>query len=263
MPDPIRSSPLPLQSVVSDDRPPEAKAPPSPPGQTLSPAARQLADKYSAGAASTTQLGFLNRPKAWYADRLLSEAACLLPGELPFRAAMQIMPENGLAQSTLRHFLSGSSAPVRVDLDAELARNPQLRQYVASRIETDMAESAAAGVPLTEMSGSVWVPQSAYGDSTAGKDQQFALGGTFVEYQVSGSAADGGLELRLNVADHYFWSPSESNRPTHCLHELGASLVAARKAVEFYQVGEGTLIVPDPTQSEAMAPLEAQAKDDG
>ena len=118
-------------------------------------------------------------------------------------------------------------------------------------------------VPLTELSGSVWVSQSAYGKLPAGRDQSLSLGGTYFEYQVAGSAADGGLEVRLNVADHYFWSPSDTSRPTQCLHECGSSLVAGKKAVEFSQLAGRTLVVNDPSRSDSMEPLAAQVQDDG
>jgi hypothetical protein len=166
------------------------------------------------------------------------------------------MPRGGLAQKMLDHFLSGSSAPVRVDLTAELERNPQLREFVASRIESEVAERVANGESPADIGGSIWVPQSAYGPSDAGKDQQLALGGTYFEFQVVGSSVDGGLELKLNVADHYFWSPSDTSRSTQCLHVAGSKLVAAGRATEFFQVGQGRMTIADPSRTQAMDPSE-------
>lgn len=65
------------------------------------------------------------------------------------------------------------------------------------------------------------------------------------------------------MPDPIFWSPSDSQRPTQCLHDLGATLVKANKAVEFSQVGEGTLIVSDPSHDEPMAPLSVEVRDNG
>ncbi|HET9929521.1 MAG TPA: hypothetical protein VFQ35_02490, partial [Polyangiaceae bacterium] len=89
-------------------------------------------------------------------------------------------------------------------------------------------------------------------------DQQLALGGTYMEYQVVGSAPEGRLEVEVDVADHYFWSPSEKERPTHCLHVCGARLVTAGKATEFFQFGEGRLIVDDPLVAAKKAEEEAR-----
>ncbi|HEX2672229.1 MAG TPA: hypothetical protein VHM25_15220 [Polyangiaceae bacterium] len=165
------------------------------------------------------------------------------------------MPAGGLAQKMMDHFLSGSSAPVRVDLNAELARNPQLSEYVASRIEAELSARLEDGEALPGAYGAIWVPQSAYGPTTAGRDQQLALGGTYFEYEVAGSAPNGDLEVKLNVADHYFWSPADATRSTQCLHQGASRLVAAGSATEFYQVGEGRLLVADPSRDQAMEPL--------
>lgn len=200
--------------------------------------------------------------RAWYRDKAAAEAACLLPCPAALRVAELEMPNGGLAESMMNHFLSGSSAPVRVDLNGELQRNPELREYVASRIETELAEAWKGGTPLADVSGAIWVPQKAFGSSDAGKDQRLALGGTYFEYQVAGTARNGGLEVRVNVSDHYFWSPSERTRATQCLHECGASLVAAGEATEFYQEGEGTLIVEDPSRGPPMTELEVEVQDD-
>lgn len=54
-------------------------------------------------------------------------------------------------------FRSGEATPVEVDLDRELARNPRLKEFVAGRIEQDLAERAAAGDCLNGVSGAVWV----------------------------------------------------------------------------------------------------------
>ncbi|MEI9954050.1 MAG: hypothetical protein WDO74_35005 [Pseudomonadota bacterium] len=155
--------------------------------------------------------------------KAVAELDCLtLPPAQALRVAeWGYMPGGGLAQKMLDHFLSGSSAAVRVDLTAELERNPQLREYVASRIESEVAERIANGESPVDIGGAVWVPQSAYGPSAAGKDQQLALGGTYFEFQVVGSSRDGGLEVQLNLADHYFWSPSDKSRSTQCLHVAG------------------------------------------
>jgi hypothetical protein len=201
--------------------------------------------------------------RAWYRDKAAAETACLLPCSAALRVAELEMPDGGLAEGMMDHFLSGSSAPVRVDLNGELERNPQLREYAASRIEAELAQAWKGGAPLAQASGAIWVPQAAYGSSDAGKDQSLALGGTYFEYQVAGTATNGGLEVRVNVSDHYFWSPSEHARATHCLHECGASLVASGDATEFYQVGEGTLIVGDPSRIAPMAELDAEANIDG
>jgi hypothetical protein len=270
MPEPIRANAPPQSGPVSDDPPPsETKSPQTLPPtaqDALSAAARQLADKYTASGSIGPTLELPKQPDEWLWVKLKSEAACLLPCSLALRAGKFEMPKDGVAQKTMDHFLSGSGKPMRVDLNAELARNPQLQIYVASRVEAEIAERAAEGVPPTEISGAIWVPQSAYGESEAGKDQRLSLGGTYFEYQVAGSAASGGFEVRLNVADNYFWSPKEP-RPTQCLHECGSSLVAANKAVEFSQLGEGALIVNQPWCSDPAALLAAQAKaqarDDG
>jgi hypothetical protein len=194
---------------------------------------------------------------------MVAEGACLLPCGAALRASELDMPDGGLAEQMMNHFLSGSSAPVPVNVTRELERNPQLREYVASRIESEIAEAWAGGTPLSELSGAIWVPQGAYGPSDAGHDQRLSLGGTFFEYQVAGTAENGGLELRVNVSDHYFWSPSEIARATHCLHECGASLVASGHANEFRQVGEGTLVIADPSRSAPMTKLAVESQDDG
>jgi len=170
-----------------------------------------------------------------------------------------MMPAGGLAQKMMDHFLSGSSVPVRVDLNAEFAQNPQLAEYVASRIESELDARWQEGESLSGAYGAIWVPQSAYGPTTAGKDQQLALGGTYFEYEVVGSSATGGLDIKLNVSDHYFWSPADSTRSTQCLHRGAASLVASGEATEFYQVGEGRIFVSDPDREPPMDPLGVEA----
>lgn len=193
----------------------------------------------------------------WHATRVGAEAACLaLPCAEALRLSTVAMPDDDLAEKMMGHFLSGSSDPVSVDLTAELARNPQLREYLASHIEFELLQRHAAGEEVTRMNGAVWVKQGDYGDSDAGKDQRLSLGGTLFEYQVVGSSDDGGLEIQLNVSDHYFWSPSEE-RPTQCLHECAAELVGEGRSNEFYQFGEGALSVRDPRSSRVppMMPL--------
>jgi hypothetical protein len=203
-------------------------------------------------------LGPARKPANWYAEKAVAELACftLPPAQALHAAELGFMPRGGLAQKMLDHFLSGSSAPVRVDLTAELERNPQLREYVASRIESEVSERIANGESPVDIGGAIWVPQSAYGPSDSGKDQQLALGGTYLEFQVRGSSGDGGLEVQLNVSDHYFWSPSDKSRSTQCLHVAGSSLVAAGRAHEFSQVGEGQMTIADPSRTPAMDPSE-------
>jgi len=202
--------------------------------------------------------GTTSKPARWYAEKAIAELDCLtLPPAQALRAAeWGYMPSGGLAQIMLDHFLSGSSTPVRIDVTAELQRNPQLHEYIASRIESDIAERIQNEESLVDITGSVWVPQSAYGPSNAGKDQQLALGGTYFEFQVVGSSREGGLEVELNVSDHYFWSPSDQSRSTQCLHAAGAALVAAGRAHEFLQVGEGRMTIADPSRTRPMDPSE-------
>lgn len=172
------------------------------------------------------------------------------------------MQSGGLAEKMLEHFRSGSRTPVRVDLNVELQRNPQLREYITSRIQWEMNEKTRFGDRVEDMAGAIWVPQSTYGPTDAGRDQQLALGGTYFEYQVVASAPGGKFEVRVNIADHYFWSPSEKERPTNCLHVCGDNLVSAGKATEFYQFGEGSLIVDAPTRASGRNVLEVEAPDD-
>jgi hypothetical protein len=139
-------------------------------------------------------------------------------------------------------------------LNQEFERNPQLKEVVASRVESVLALRVAQGLPIEEASGAVWVSQGDYGDCDAGVDQKRALGGTFFEFSVTGTAPDGGLQVTLNVADNYFWSPGDQRRATQCLHECGAQLVADNEAVEFSQFGEGQLSVVDPRTSAPMSP---------
>lgn len=200
----------------------------------------------------------LSRSRAAYlVDKAGSELACAaLPcgGALRLAAAVK-MESGGVAEHMMKHFLSGASEPVHVNLQAGIERDPQLKEYIAGHIERDMADRVSAGEPLEGMYGSVWVPQGAYGGSNAGQDLRLALGGTYVEWQVSGSSAAGGIDVRINVSDHYFWSPSEP-RPTKCLHECGAELVAKGKATEFYQYGEAHLVVTSPGLDAPMTPPE-------
>jgi hypothetical protein len=44
----------------------------------------------------------------------------------------------------------------------------ELREYVASRMESEIAERMANGESPVDIGGSIWVPQSAYGPSDAG-----------------------------------------------------------------------------------------------
>ena len=192
------------------------------------------------------------RDLRWFKAWAQAEVACLLPscGQSLALAKLKI-PDGGLAEKMLDHFRSGQGSPVEIDLDHELARNPQLKQLVKSRIEQDIAARIADGDPPNGISGAVWIAQSDYGSSEAAEDQRLALGGTFFEYQVVGTADDGGLLTRLHVSDYYFWSPGEC-RPTDCLHECAAGMVASGEATEFYQTVEGALTVGDPRFDEAL-----------
>jgi len=183
-------------------------------------------------------------------SKLESGIACALPtcGQALALAKLK-MPDGGLAEKMLDHFRSGDSSPVEVDLDRELARNPHLKQLITSRIEQDIADRLGNGESPAGISGAIWIDQWDYGSTEAGKDQRLALGGTFFEYQVVATDDDGGLLTRLHVSDYYFWSPGEC-RPTECLHQCGASLVAAGEATEFYQTGEGALGVRDPREGD-------------
>ena len=263
MPDPVAARSAIPDPASSEPHEPEQAAPttsveppPSPPVAQPS-GTRKLVERYGLGIPNGLA-SLASRPAGWYAEKAVAELDCqTLPPALAMRAAeWGYMSSGGLARKMLDHFLSGSSAPVRVDLNAELERNPQLREFVASHIESQVAERIANGEPPTDIGGSVWVPQSAYGPSDAGKDQQLALGGTYFEFQVVGSSVDGGLELELNVADHYFWSPSDKSRSTQCLHVAGSSLVADGLATEFFQSGEGRMTIADPTRTRAMGPIE-------
>jgi hypothetical protein len=170
------------------------------------------------------------------------------------------MPDGGLAEKMLDHFISGQGSAVEVDLDRELARNPRLKELVASRIEHDIADRLANGDSPDGISGAVWVDQSDYGPSEAAQDQRLALGGTFFEYQVVGTSDDGGLLTRLQVSDYYFWSPNEC-RPTDCLHVCGTQLVANAEATEFLQTGEGSLTVADPRAEEPLVEPEREIEE--
>ncbi len=201
------------------------------------------------------------RDLRWYKSWAQSQAACLLPNcQQSLALAKLKMPDGGLAEKMLDHFISGQGNAVEVDLDREFARNPRLKELVASRIEQDVAERITNGDPPDGISGAVWIEQSDYGTSEAGRDQRLALGGTFLEYQVVGTSDDGGLMTRLQVSDYYFWSPGEC-RPTNCLHECGAELVANGEATEFLQSGEGSLIVADPRAEEPLVEPEREIEE--
>jgi hypothetical protein len=210
------------------------------------PEAEAGTDEGLTSAAPTRTLG-------WYGQKAAIEATCLaLPCDLALGAAKIVMPDGGLAEQMLDHFRAGEAATVRVDLDRELERNPRLKEFVASRIEAALAERLEVSADPASASGAIWVSQADYGSSEAAVDQRLALGGTFVEYAVVGSGAAGGLEVELNVSDHYFWSPSDATRITQCLHECAAEMVSAGDATEFYQYGEGSLVVADPRSAEPM-----------
>jgi hypothetical protein len=209
------------------------------------------------GASPPAQPEF-DPPPEWHLEKAGIEAACrLLPCQQALGAAKVVMPDDGLAESMIDHFRLGGSTSMGVDLNVELERNPQLKEFVASRIELDLAAQHQAKVPLTDASGAVWVPQSAYGSTEAGADQQLALGGTYVEYQVVATADTGGLEVQLNVSDHYLWSPDDATRTTQCLHECASKMVFDGEATEFYQHGEGSLFVNDPRSGAPMPLLES------
>ena len=250
IPEPAPSEPPEPERVTLQ---PKADAPPPPAARPSG--ARALVERFAPPGSS---FGLTGKPASWYAEKAAAELDCLtLPPAQALRVAeWGYMSRGGLARQMLDHFLSGSSAPVHVDLTAELARNAQLREYIVSHIEPEIAERMAYGESPAEISGAVWVPQSAYGSSAAGKDQQLALGGTYFEFQVMGSSEEGGLELRLNVSDHYFWSPADKSRSTQCLHVAGSELVAAGRASEFYQVGEGQMTIADPSRTQPMEPME-------
>lgn len=209
------------------------------------PANEPLDDEEPAPAAG------LEQPLDWYLTKAASEAACLLPCNQALGLAKLEMADGGLGEAMLDHFRSGEASPVRVDLDRELARNPQLRELVTSQVELQIAWRAESGENVEGMSGAVWVSQGEYGDSEAGRDQMYALGGTFFEWAVIGTDANGGLLTRINVSDHYFWSPSEP-RATQCLHACGAALVREGEATEFHQAGEGHLTVVHPASGAPM-----------
>jgi hypothetical protein len=216
---------------------PAAAAPP--------PAPHELPEDEPADEpALAEELGLEHSP-AWYEAKLKSEVACLLPPRQALELAKHEMPDGGLGRKMLEHFTSGQATVVHVDLNRELDRNPRLRELLASRIEHEVAAHLASGHSLERLSGAVWVSQPDYGTSQAGLDQRFALGATFFEYQLVGTARDGGLSVQLTVSDHYLWSPQEE-RPTKCLHAAGAALVAKREATEFHQFGQGELTIADP-----------------
>jgi hypothetical protein len=193
----------------------------------------------------------------WSAQKSGIEVVCaLLPCQQALGLAKVKMPDDGLAEAMVDHFRLGESTPMAVNLNVELARNPQLKEFVAGRIEHELAELHQAGSPLTDASGAVWVPQSAYGPTPAGKDQQMSLGGTFFEYRAVATADTGDLEVELNVSDHYFWSPSDSTRTTQCLHECATEMVFEGGATEFYQHGEGSLLVNDPRAGAPMSRID-------
>jgi hypothetical protein len=257
MADPIRNTPTAPQPFPLHLEPFEPSAPrPNPPAsgsadEPLSAAASRLVAEFDSRRALAHAA---SHGLEWEVKRAGAEAACLaLPCTQALRLGKVVMPDDGLAEKMLGHFLSGSSEPVGVDLNAELARNPQLKEYLTSHIEFDLSTRHAAGEDVTRITGAVWVAQGDYGDSKPGKDQRLALGGTFFEYQVVGSSDDGGLQVQLNVADHYFWSPAEE-RATQCFHECGAELVAEGRTTEFYQFGEGEIAVRDP-RSNRVAPM--------
>lgn len=158
MPDPItRTTPSPPTEPSEPFGPgapphPPAPAPPTP-DEPLPAAARPIVDRFAARTPSSS-LSTIEARAGWYGDKVASEVAChLLPPALALRAAELRMPDGGLAEKMLNHFPSGSAAPVHVDLNAELARNPELREYVASRIEVDVSERVQTGEALADMSG--------------------------------------------------------------------------------------------------------------
>lgn len=190
----------------------------------------------------------------WYFVKGLSEAGCaVLTCKSALVASKAGMPDGGIAQAMMDHFVSGNAEPVSVDLNREFERNPRLREVVASKIEFLLSSRAAQDLPIEGATGAVWVSQGDYGGSDAGNDQRLSLGGTYFEFNVTGSADTGGLVVSINVADNYFWSPSDDSRAGQCFHECAVELVNEGRAVEFDQVGEGQLVVADPRTSERMA----------
>jgi hypothetical protein len=173
------------------------------------------------------------------------------------------MPSDGMGQEMLGHFLSGSADPVNIDLNAELAKNPDLTEHVVSNIQFDLVARMGNGDELTSSYGSVWVSQGDYGTSSAdARDQTLGMGGTFIEYDINGTADDGGLMVNVYIGDTYFWSPSD-DRPGQCMHECATDMVAEGTAYEFAQVGEGQLFVSDPhTSSVTMPAAETETESD-
>lgn len=200
-----------------------------------------------------------DKPLAWRVEEgLIHATALLLPCQQALAVAKFEMPDDGIAETMVDHFRLGESTPVEIDLDAELARNPRLTEFVAGRVEQELADLYHSGASLTDASGAVWVPQSAYGSTPAGTDQQLALGGTFFEYQAVASSDTGDLEVRLNVSDHYVWTPDDDDRTTRSLHECAWQMVLQGDATEFYQHGEGSLIVNDPRWGKPMTLLDGE-----
>lgn len=116
----------------------------------LSAAAHGLVEAFVTHSFHIPSAATEDRPKSWYRDKIISEGACLLPSALARRATELKMPPGGLARKTMDHFLSGSAEAIHVDLNAELARNAQLREYVTSHIELEIAQRAKKGeaVPI-------------------------------------------------------------------------------------------------------------------
>ena len=205
-------------------------------------------DEASAGASNEEEAAEASelRSPRWYLSKVGSELACLAPTcNQALGIAKLKMADGGLAEKMLDQFRTGGTAPVLVDLDRELARNPRLREFLTGQIELDLARHAPTAEAVEGMSGAIWVGQWDYGLDEAGEDQRLSLGGTYFEYRVDGTAEDGGLVVALQVSDHYVWSPGQG-RATDCLHACGAAMRRSGESTEFHQFGEGNLAVGDP-----------------
>jgi len=160
MPDPVGTRSAVPEPAPREPPDPGAGSPcpasvkPAPPPVAQPSGTRTLVERYGVGTPGGL-VGFTSKPANWYAEKAVAELDCLtLPPAQALRAAeWGYMPSGGLAQKMLDHFLSGSSAPVRIDLNAELQRNPQLHEYVASRIESEVAERVANGDSPVDIGG--------------------------------------------------------------------------------------------------------------
>jgi hypothetical protein len=180
---------------------------------------------------------------------LITTVCNCLPDSIVTAIALHVyLAGQPLAQKHLQHYLTGGGADFTEDIPDLFARNPTIRNNVASQVGE---QSSGGSIKKGVLEGGADLPgggnlpgfppitQDDYDD----QDWRNSIGNVDkLEWSIiSGPDAAGNATVRITLSDPYAWHPKEA-RLTQCVHQAIENM-KAKGAAEFMARGTGDVVL--------------------